>query len=260
MRLADFIVGHGHALGEMSITDLSSAAQVSPMTVTRFAKLLGFDGFPQLRIAFARESGRGVEAGWMDDIGRDVRADDNPQRVLDVVTAVQSHSLRRASEVVDTEAASRVADLIVVAKQILIYGEWSDSLAAIELHMRLFWIGWPALLDSGVQAATVQGSLMEPGDIAIMIVHSGDDPAARQILRRAASVGAHTVLVTETANTPLGREPEIKLQTRSTTSDAVSPLFGTRPGQLLVMGYLWLLAAQRMPETAAEATAFIGKR
>lgn len=148
----------------------------------------------------------------------------------------------------------------MAAKQILIYGEWGDSLATIELHMRLFWIGWPALLDSGVQAATVQGSLMEPGDIAIMIVHSGDDPVARQILRRAASVGAHTVLVTETANTPLGREAEIKLQTRSTTSDAVLPLFGTRPGQLLVMGYLWLLAAQRMPETVAEATAFIGKR
>ena len=112
----------------------------------------------------------------------------------------------------------------------------------------------------GVQAATVQASLMKPEDVAIMIVHSGDDPVARQILRRAASVGAHTVLVTETANTPLGREAEIKLQTCSTTSDAVLPLFGTRPGQLLVMGYLWLLAAQRMPETAAEATAFIGKR
>jgi len=244
----------------MSITDLSAAAQVSPMTVTRFVKLLGFDGFLHLRIAFARESGRGVEAGWMDDIGRHVRADDNPQRVLDVVTAAQSHSLRRASEVVDTEAASRVADLTVAAKQILIYGEWGDSLATIELHMRLFWIGRPAWLHSGVQAATVQASLMKPEDVAIMIVHSGDDPVARQILRRAASVGAHTVLVTETANTPLGREAEIKLQTRSTTSDAVLPLFGTRPGQLLVMGYLWLLAAQRMPETVAEATAFIGKR
>ena len=244
----------------MSITDLSAATQVSPMTVTRFVKLLGFDGFLHLRIAFARESGRGVEAGWMDDIGRHVRADDNPQRVLDVVTAAQSHSLRRASEVVDTEAASRVADLTVAAKQILIYGEWGDSLATIEFHMRLFWIGRPAWLHSGVQAATVQASLMKPEDVAIMIVHSGDDPVARQILRRAASVGAHTVLVTETANTPLGREAEIKLQTCSATSDAVLPLFGTRPGQLLVMGYLWLLAAQRIPETVAEATALIGKR
>ena len=52
---------------------------------------------------------------------------------------------------------------------------------------------------------------MKPGDVAITVTHTGDDPVARQILRRAASVGAHRVFVTETGNTPLAREAGIVL-------------------------------------------------
>ena len=61
-RLAVFMVGHAHFIGEMSIADPSAAAKVSPRTVTRFTKLLGFNKFFQLRFAFAPGSRRAVEA------------------------------------------------------------------------------------------------------------------------------------------------------------------------------------------------------
>ena len=78
-------------------------------------------------------------------------------------------------------------------------------------------------------------------------------------MRRATSVGAHGVLITETGNTSLARDTGIVMQTGPTTSEAVLPLFGTWPGQLLVTGHLWLLVAWRIPEAVAEATALVGR-
>ena len=75
--LAVFLEGRAHAVGEISTTDLSAAAL--PAIATRANKFCGFDGFPRLRFALARESGEAVDAGWVDDTGKDVRAEISPR-------------------------------------------------------------------------------------------------------------------------------------------------------------------------------------
>lgn len=256
-RLATFILRNSHTVGGMSITDLSRAAQVSPTTVTRFARLVGFDGFPQLRFAFAREAGRAVEAGWAHDIGTDILPGDSPDQVLDIVAAAQYRALRRASEVVDVALASDVAARIVAARRIGIYAEWGDSIAARELQMRLFRIGMHAWLHTDPQEGNYGAGLFEPGDVMIAVSHAGKSSLAQQLLRDAAHAGAHTVAVTSTADTPLAITADTVLQSGSTASQSTLPVFGARPGQMLVTGFLWLLVAQRAPERVAHAASLI---
>jgi len=63
--------------------------------------------------------------------------------------------------------------------------------------------------------------------------------------------------VTSTGDTPLAVTADTVLQTGSTAGQASLPIFGARPGQLLVTGFLWLLVAQRAPERVAQAASLV---
>ena len=54
-RAARWVARHGSALALHSMRDSARAAEVSPATMTRLARRLGFDGFEQLRAPFRRE-------------------------------------------------------------------------------------------------------------------------------------------------------------------------------------------------------------
>lgn len=91
----------------------------------------------------------------------------------------------------------------------------------------------------------------------IAVSHAGKSSTALQLLRDAAHAGAHTVAVTSTGETPLAVAAHTVLQTGLTASQAALPVFGARPGQLLVTGFLWLLVAQRTPERIAHAASLV---
>ncbi|MFE4646722.1 MurR/RpiR family transcriptional regulator, partial [Streptomyces sp. NPDC056730] len=76
LRVAEVILRIPAVVGRSSITWLAEEARTSPATITRLSTALGFEGFPELRAALAREHGRGVQAGWEKDIGSAITPDD----------------------------------------------------------------------------------------------------------------------------------------------------------------------------------------
>ncbi len=88
-RAARWVSRHGSALALHSMRDSARAAEVSPATMTRLARRLGFDGFEQLRAPFRRELAGGSSGAEFERM-RDQRcASRSPGDVVRSLVALQ---------------------------------------------------------------------------------------------------------------------------------------------------------------------------
>lgn len=231
-----------------SITRLAATADTAPATVTRLATQLGFDGFPALRAAIARETGRVAQAAWEADIGSAIAPDDPPERVLSVLASTEVNALRNASDRIDLDTVGRAADAIAGADRVHIYGEWGDAVPAEELAIRLLRIGVPVWFHEGQRASRVGAGLLGSGDVALVVSRSAEDSIAEDFLRLATDRGATTVAITGEPDAAVAKRADLVLFTGTRNGRIWTEFFAGRAGDVLTCGLLFVLVAQRLPD------------
>ena len=96
-------------------------------TVTRFAVMMGYSGYPALRGAIALDNGRSVQSGWEHDIGTEIRPDHAPDEVLGILAGTQARALRDSASVLDVDAIERAAAAVAEAGRVHLFAEWGTS-------------------------------------------------------------------------------------------------------------------------------------
>src|SRR3954447_17093147 len=87
-RVAEQVLADPAGAARATIVELAERSGTSPATVTRFCRALGFEGYADLRLGIASETGRAArQAGWSVDIGREIQPDDSLDRVLHQIMA-----------------------------------------------------------------------------------------------------------------------------------------------------------------------------
>src|SRR5436853_7655323 len=69
-RVAEQVLADPAGAARATIVELAERSGTSPATVTRFCRALGFDGYADLRLSIAAETGRPRPAGWTVELGR----------------------------------------------------------------------------------------------------------------------------------------------------------------------------------------------
>ncbi|WP_223622380.1 MurR/RpiR family transcriptional regulator [Microbacterium sp. EST19A] len=250
LRVAEMILRDPLVAGENSITWLAAEAETSPATITRLAASLGFTGFPALRAAIALENGRGAQAGWERDIGSAILPDDPADKVLSTLAGNQFQAARNAMAAVDLSALERLADSIVAAGRVHLFGEWGDAPVAYELYLRLFRIGIPIWFHEGAYFAQVGAGRLGERDLALVMSRSGESVIAERFVDVARAHGATTAVITGDAKAAISRKVDIAVVTGTATVGVTSwtDYFAGRSSDTLICAALWALVAQRMPD------------
>ena len=82
-RVAELVLTDPASAARSTIVELAERSGTSPATITRFCRALGFEGYSDLRLGIASETGRAARSGgWTDDIGREIQPTDPLERVL----------------------------------------------------------------------------------------------------------------------------------------------------------------------------------
>ncbi|MGH8793069.1 MAG: MurR/RpiR family transcriptional regulator [Stackebrandtia sp.] len=265
-RVAQQVLDDPAAAARSTIVELAERSGTSPATVTRFCRTLGFDGYAALRVAIATETGR-AEAqggdGWQVYIGREITADDSLEQVLGHILAAEVTAMQNTANGIDLTSAARIAEAIVAARRVDLYGIGSSALVVSNLHMGLHRIGIPVWVWGEVHAALASAALLTSGDVAVAVSHSGATAEAVEMLAEAGSHGALTVAVTSFPRSPLTEVADLTLASAPTGGvGSRSDVLAARHSQMLVVDLLYLAVAQRTLgqsvsrfETTAQAVA-----
>lgn len=246
LKIADILERRPLAPVECTITDLAQDADVSPATVTRFCRMIGFPGYIQFRVAVASEMGRGdANESWSADIGRDLHPEDDPHTIARTLLASHMQALQETTERIDLTALLRVARAIADCRHLDIYGVGGSGIVADELQMRLFRIGVNGHSWSDVHSGLASAVQQTADSVAIGISNTGRTDETLQMLSQAGSVGALTVALTSEPESPLAREADVTLVTAGPGQYLQPDDLSVKHSQLLVIDLIYLITAQQ---------------
>ena len=252
-RVAEQVLADPAGAARATIVELAERSGTSPATITRFCRALDFDGYADLRLGIAAETGRARSSGWTVDIGREIQPGDPLERVLGQIMAADTQAMHDTAALLDLAEVERAADAIAQASRVDIYGASGSALVGGEMQFSLHRIGVAAWAWTDVHNGLASAALLRAGDVALGISHSGQTRETIEMLAEAGSHGATTVALTSFPRSPLAEVADIILLTASQATTFRPDALSARHPQLVVLDLLYIAVAQRTHDRAHAA-------
>ncbi|GFH36793.1 MurR/RpiR family transcriptional regulator [Streptomyces pacificus] len=254
-RVAEAVAGDPAGCAALTVTGLARLTGTSEATVVRTARLLGYPGYRDLRLALA---GLAVhqQSGRAPAVTADIAVDDP---IADVVTKLahdEQQTLADTAAGLDTVQLGAAVAALAGAGRIDVYGVGASGLVAQDLAQKLLRIGLVAHAHGDPHLAVTNAVQLHSGDAAVAISHSGSTGDVIEPLRVAFGRGATTVAITGRPDGPVSQYADHVLTTSTARETDLRPAaMSSRTGQLLVVDCLFIGVMQRTYETAAPALA-----
>lgn len=253
-RVADAVLGDPAGTAELSIGRLAQECATSVTTVMRFCRSAGFQGYPELRLALARETSReAAENASGPAASSDIDRSDSLADIVAKIAFNDAEAVRDTAATLDLTALEAAVHAVGSARRIDIYGVGASGFVGQDLHQKLHRIGLLAFAWPDPHAALTSAALLDPGCVAIGISHTGTTTDTVDALRAARESGARTVAITNFAPSPLTRCADLVLTTAARETMFRSGATASRIAQLAVVDCLFVGVAQRSYDRTIDA-------
>jgi len=252
--IARVVLDNPSTAAELTISELAQAAGTSETTVTRFCRNIGLRGYPQLRLHLAAEAERKRSDGRPDvNLAADIQSGDSTADVIRKVGYADTRAVEDTIALLDVDAMDRLVEVIDAARRIDVYGVGSTAVVAADGAQKLLRLGYAAAAWSDVHAALMSASTLRPGDVAIVISHSGRTRDILDIIAEAKRRGATIAVITSNPTSPAAAAAYLVLVTAARETTFRSGATASRTAQLTVIDCLFVLLAKHHYEASLEA-------
>ena len=239
-KIADVLLNNDKSVPSMFIGDFAQLCDCSVATVTRFSKKLGFNGFPQLKIALAREKD-------FSPVGENITAADTAAEVFAKICNDIYGSLERTKKSINADELQKCCEAVISADKIFIFGLGNSASVAQDAAHKLFRLGKDstAYTDNHMQAiaATHTGK----GSLVIGVSHSGKSKDIVDALKLSRENGATTIAITSLGNHPLKKVSDIVLNTVSEETNYRILGLSSRIAQLAIIDAIYSYLVCHLP-------------
>lgn len=261
-RLAQFIATEPQRAVDMPIAELANAAGSSAASLVRLAHKLGFSGYREFRGALRDELAfsRGRDASIIgcegaEALTSDIDPEDSIPELIAKIAFADSRAVNDTAAGLDPEALAHVRDTCVHARHIVTFGVGASAFAAMDLQQKLSRIGMRATSHTDAHHALPAASLLEPGDVAIGISHSGQTVDVLDAIVIAQDQGATTIAITNSPSSQLTEIADLTLLTDANESPLRSGATASRIAQLTLVDMVFVAIAQMLSDQSRRSLA-----
>ncbi|WP_198152752.1 MurR/RpiR family transcriptional regulator [Pseudofrankia sp. DC12] len=207
-RGAEVCLRRADEVADWSAAQLATAAEVSAATVVRACQSMGFRGFQQLRVAFAREAGAYLRDGRAAGAGarialREPRAGDPPDQIVDTVFELGQAVLTDSLTALDQAQVALAVDLLDGARRLLVVGNGGSAPVAQDTALRFLSVSRSVEAPADAQTQQLAAAGLSAADICLLITGSGVNELTFRVATIAREPGASIVLPTSYAAGPV---------------------------------------------------------
>lgn len=212
-RIARYINRKQDEVAFMSALELASKLNLSEATVVRFARSLGFSGFPEMRTSLQQSfRGRVTHSSRLRGrLGELREAGD----ILEQLTVMEIDYMTQALETVNREELQQAVELLRKRQRIFVFGLGPAVSLVQLLEIRLRRSGHEVftLTTSGREALDPL-LLMGEQDLMFVIAFFDVNPALMMVLDYAGQVNCPVILLTDTLESMLADKAEVILSAK----------------------------------------------
>lgn len=236
-------------VGASTTAQVAARAGVSPPSVIRAARAIGFGGFTELKIEIARA--RGTTRFFAPPEA--LTAGATLSAVLETSIRAGSDALTALGGAIELSALDNAVGSIQRARQVIAFGAGTSATVAADAVFRLRAVGVTTIGIPDYLSAMIATRLLGPGDVVIAVSSTGRTSTTLAIADAASSAGASLIAITNQYGTPLASLADIALVVGGAPLPAQMAAAGSRLAQLVVIDALVAAIALRDPERSRRA-------
>jgi DNA-binding MurR/RpiR family transcriptional regulator len=253
-RVARQVLDSPQTVAASTISELARRCRTSETTVMRFCRAVGFNGYPALRLTLATELGRAQSAAdTMRVLSSDIGPGDDLDQVVEKIAFADARAVEETAQQLDVQVLHEVVDALASAPRIDVYGVGASAFVALDFQQKLHRIGQVAFAWPDPHVALTSAALLDSGDVAVGISHSGATRDTLDALALARRRGATTVALTNFPRSPLAGVAHHVLTTAARETTFRSGATASRLAQLTVVDCIFVGVAQRTYERSQAA-------
>jgi len=248
-RIASYLLVSYDEATFLSAADLAERLNVSEATVVRFAKAIGYDGFPQMRRHLQELfRARFTPAARLQRKLSELAGSQG--HVLTKVLAMELQYLAEASESIDLADFDRAVDILLSGERIFVFASGPSGILADLATWRFRRLGIPtiAMTESG-RHLLENLQLLQPGDVMLVAGFQHLTPEMVAVLDHARATDCRSILLTDTLGPAFRDKADVILAARRGPVSTFHSL--TVP--MSVLNALILAVAMTRPEESLAA-------
>ncbi len=245
-KVIDYVLNHAEEVIYLSVTELAELAGASEASIVRLFQELGYKGYQDFKIQLSQTLSLPDQS-----LDRDISPHDPPGAVLAAVFDVSVTTLKDTKQAIDEAALNHAVELLAQAARIEFIGSGGSGIVAMDAYHKFIRLGLPvnAALD-GHNAAQIC-AVLKPGDVVVIISHSGSSRDVLEAASLAKESGAAIIAITHYGRSPLHKFADVLLSTLSPETNYRSEAIASRIAQLALIDALMIsVYLARQPQSA----------
>jgi DNA-binding MurR/RpiR family transcriptional regulator len=191
-RIADVLLSNFEAAVNASIIELASRAGVSPPTVTRFCRRLGYNSFSDFKVSLAKTAYVGVRYLNPEAVNT------SPSEVVDDILTKAQDALFLLHRSLDPAILDQAAQKLANSGNVYAFGSGGNSsMIAGEMQNRLFRLGLRITTSSDHSMQLMLTAAARPDDVLIGSSFSGRNMELVKCFQLAREMGVYTIALTQ---------------------------------------------------------------
>jgi DNA-binding MurR/RpiR family transcriptional regulator len=239
-RLGHYLQNDSTALLHSNVNDLAQAVGVSNSTVVRFAKSLGYKGFPEFKREIQKEMRRKLRAAdRMEETFAQLGGGEN---ILAKLINRDIRLLQETLQAVSYPDFHKAVELILGARKVFLIGLNASMALAYLLHFRLVRVKkdthWIFL--TGGTSLLEQLAFMESADVLIAIDFLQVPREIQTAIQHAKKIGVQTLGITDFPSSPIAKAADVCLYAKRglhTTVNSLTPAFSLVNALAIAVGW-----------------------
>jgi DNA-binding MurR/RpiR family transcriptional regulator len=243
-RIADYVVANPAKVSKHSIAELSQIVSAGDATIIRFCRTLGFKGYQDFKMELAIEVSN-LKGREKDIFDTDVTAEDNAEVIGQKLKSTIESVLAETMNLLNFKSLESIAEIFQQANAIYFFGVGSSGLTAESAKHKFMRIGLNVDAFTNNHFMYIKSSLVQPGDVAVGISHSGCSAETTKALRLAQEHGASTLAITHNPRSDITKFADYVLVNGNRQGQLQGDSIGTKISQLFVLDLIYALLVKR---------------
>lgn len=197
-RIAEVILEKPEAFINYSAIELSQVAEVSQGSINNFSKKFVSGGFSELKKQLAMKLNEYKESSF--DVAS---AGDSIRDVMSLSMEHLNRAFRLTRDINSEETLRKVAQMIMRAKKIEIYGIFQSGIVANDCYHQMLQLGLPVNFVTDVLMCPVSATMLDQDSLVIAISSSGKTKDIYETVKIAKENQVPCICITRNINGPI---------------------------------------------------------
>ncbi len=245
-QIAHFILTDPDETTTLTIRDLAQKTFSSPSSVVRVCRILGFQGYKDMRHSLTLELATLGEHGSHKE--QDITPQDSLQEIVDKVTWKNIQCLQDTQHLLLLDELEQCVELVEKARTVLLFGIGSSLCVAKDTYLKFLRLDKPCVVNEDWHSQLVQARNATPKDVGIVFSYSGQTNEMIQCIKEMNASGTPVIAVTRYYPSEVAQLADHVLYVAANESLFRNGAMSSRLSQLNVMDILYTAYANRHHE------------